>query len=732
MKRQFGEKDHGPNTINEGSIPSALVKAALFLSLSLLILLSFPFAEGQAQENIEPGPIIVKFKATSAQYPGVYLRQDAPLQPITGDNSLDSFNQTFNVISAKPLFRKTYVQDLRESQTVFLREMESVKDRFPKRSKRVPEDAKIPDVGNVYLLEVPQETDISAAINSLSKNPFVEYAELPQKVEFHWVPNDPYWYSYGSWGYPYDDLWGLKKIQVNLAWDITRGNNVVVAVVDSGLDYYHPDFDIWGNYWFNESERNGNDANCFDGQDDDLNGKIDDCFGWDFFNNDYDPMDDYGHGTHVTGIMAANENNGIGVVGIAHMAKFMVLRAYGYDIIQASAINYAVSEGADIINCSWGTPTFSQPLSDALNYAYSQGVAVVASARNYFTEVTTQNLPASHAGAITVGASTTDDRKANFSNFGKFVDLVAPGGNNDNGNGDINPWENPADDARHNILSLRSAVTAYPSPWLDVGTNYYRMGGTSMSAPHVSGVAALIISAESNNLKLDNIYDVLRVTSDDIAVYGKGVDDQTGFGRLNAYKAVTNRCLTPFVDVPPGYWAEASIRTITCREITSGCTSTSYCPGNNVTEAVASVFIIRAKYTGDFNYSGTPYFSDVLASHWAFKYIQKMYEDGINTGCGGGKYCPDNLVDRAEAAAYIIRSIYGENFQYTTYPPYFTDVPQSHWAYKYIQKMKDKGITAGCGGGKYCPDNITTREQMAVFTAKAPFKIWTKGRPEPN
>jgi subtilisin family serine protease len=296
---------------------------------------------------------MVKYQAASDQYPGTYLRQDAPLQPITGVDSLDTVNQTFNVLSATPLFRKTYVKDLREAQDVFLKEIDSVKARFPKRSLRIPEDAKLPDAGNIYLLEVPKDTDLKTAVSSLSENPFVEYAELPQTVEFHWLPNDPYWRSYGSWGYPYYDLWGLRKIQVDLAWDIARGNNVVVAIVDSGADYNHTDFDRTTNGWVNESERNGNDANCYDWQDDDGNGKVDDCYGWDFNGINYipdnDPMDVSGHGTHVSGIMAAKENNGTGVVGIVHGAKFMVLRAFSGTDYTVPAINYAVSEGADIM-----------------------------------------------------------------------------------------------------------------------------------------------------------------------------------------------------------------------------------------------------------------------------------------------------------------------------------------------------------------------------------------------
>jgi len=544
-------------------------------------------------------------------------------------------------------------------------------------------------------------------------------------------------------------LWGLRKIQVDQAWNYTRGNGVVIAVVDTGVDYNHPDFDITANAWINESERNGNDANCYDWQDNDGNGKVDDCWGWDFTDNNNGPMDGYGtdtgadgHGTHVAGIMGAKENNGLGIVGVAHGARYMILRAAGDVTERVAAINYAVFEGADIINCSWGTISYADPaLAAALDNARAAGVAVVASAGNYYRAVTTQNLPASHIGAITIGASTTADLSSNFSNYGKFVDLVAPGGDNDNGNGDYNAFENPADDPRHNILSLKSGGEhfSFPVPWLVINTNYYRLGGTSMSAPHVAGVAALIMSAESNYLTLGNIYDVLRVSSDDITAYGKGVDDQTGFGRLNAYKAVTNRCLTPYADVNPNPWPpggdSTNIKTITCRGIPTVCTSSNYCPYNNMTEAAAAAFVIRAKYTDNFTSGTQPHFSDVPANHPFFKYIQKMKEDGISTVPEGGMYYPDNPIDRAKAAQYIIRANYGGTFQYTTSPPFFTDVPQTHWAYPYIQKMRDENITtylSDCGRSRYCPAGITNRGQMASFIATAPFKIWKKGRPEPN
>jgi len=223
--------------------------------LSIFFTPGVTFAQEETGEPAASVKLIVKLKASNDNYPGVYLTQDTPLSPITGAPSIDSFNRVFSLGEARPLFRKTFVKDLRESQNVFLQEMEAVRKRFPKRSQRAPEDAKFPDVGNVYVFDLPIPTDPSAAIKELSANPFVESAELPQKVELQ--TNDPYWSSSGSWGFSYDDLWGLKKIQADQAWTITRGGGVIIAIVDSGIDYNNPDMDIsaTGNYWINESER---------------------------------------------------------------------------------------------------------------------------------------------------------------------------------------------------------------------------------------------------------------------------------------------------------------------------------------------------------------------------------------------------------------------------------------------------------------------------------------------
>jgi hypothetical protein len=131
-----------------------------------------------------------------------------------------------------------------------------------------------------------------------------------------------------------------------------------------------------------------------------------------------------------------------------------------------------------------------------------------------------------------------------------------------------------------------------------------------------------------------------------------------------------------FSDVMESHWAENYVNTLYYNGITTGCGNGNYCPSSNVSRAQMATFIIRALYGDTFSYSSTPYFTDVPDTHWAFMYIQKMYEDGITSGCGGTNYCPSSNVSRAQMATFIIRALYGDTFSYSG-TPYFTDVPDT-------------------------------------------------------
>ena len=171
-----------------------------------------------------------------------------------------------------------------------------------------------------------------------------------------------------------------------------------------------------------------------------------------------------------------------------------------------------------------------------------------------------------------------------------------------------------------------------------------------------------------------------------------------------------------FVDVPASHWAYEYIEAIYSNGITRGCSQNPlmYCPGQNVTRGQMAAFIIRAKYGENFSYTATSYFTDVPSTHTFFKYVQKLKDDGITAV--SGTYGVDNEVTRGQMAALIIRAKHGEDFSYTA-TPYFSDVPSTHTFFKYVQKMKDAGITAVTGN--YMVDNIVPRDQMAAFLGRA-------------
>jgi subtilisin family serine protease len=283
-------------------------------------------------------------------------------------------------------------------------------------------------------VKLPPGVDIEEALELYLEDPDVEHAEPNYLVYANSTPNDPH----------FDQLWGMHNTGQNVngtvgtadadidapeAWNVTTGSSdVVVAVIDSGVDINHPD--LAANIWTNAAELNGNP-----GEDDDGNGKIDDVHGWDFYVNNNDPRDANGHGTHVAGTIAAVGNNAKGVTGVSWSAKIMPIRfldAWGIgDTADAiAAIQYANEMGADIINNSWGGGAYSQPLKDAIDA--SDALFVCAAGNTGSNTDITPHYPSSYnsANIIAVAASDQNDNLASFSNYGAVsVDVAAPGVN---------------------------------------------------------------------------------------------------------------------------------------------------------------------------------------------------------------------------------------------------------------------------------------------------------------
>ncbi|RJQ21071.1 MAG: hypothetical protein C4560_04350 [Nitrospiraceae bacterium] len=286
------------------------------------------------------------------------------------------------------------------------------------------------DFKNVRLqhVKLSNNVNVEEAVEYYRKDPDVEYAEPNYIVRSFVSPDDT----------SYSQLWALQNtgqtggtpgadISAPDAWDMTTGSSdVIIAVVDTGVAYNHPD--LAGNIWTNTGE-----TSCSDGVDNDGNGYVDDCYGWDFVANDNDPTDYNGHGTHVAGTIAAVGNNSSGTTGVMWQAKIMPLRFLGINgsgttSDAVAAILYANSKGAHVINNSWGGSGYSQSLKDAIDA--SSAVVVCAAGNSASNSDSVPTYPASYTSSniISVAASDHNDNLASFSNYGTTsVDLAAPG-----------------------------------------------------------------------------------------------------------------------------------------------------------------------------------------------------------------------------------------------------------------------------------------------------------------
>jgi parallel beta-helix repeat protein len=356
---------------------------------------------------------------------------------------------------------------------------------------------RLDNFSNIYKLKFPKNCDLISIIEDYNNNPFIEYAEPNYIYHFCNIPND----------HIFSEQWSLNQsndhdIDCPEAWNITTGDSdIVIAIVDSGVDCSHPD--IIDNIWENENEIPGN------GLDDDNNGFVDDIKGWNFYSNTSNPIDYVGHGTHCAGIASAVTNNGIGIAGVCWNCSIMPLKI-GTDIgcieSAANAIIYAADNDADVISMSWGGGFDSILVRNALNYAYNKGVVLVgASGNNNFDF---KFYPAAFENVIAVAATDENDKKATFSNYGAWVDVAAPG---------------------VNILSLRANNTSMGNVWND---NYTIASGTSMACPHVAGLVGLILS-KNNSLNQNMIESILCNSVDKIES-----DESIGRGRINAFKAL--------------------------------------------------------------------------------------------------------------------------------------------------------------------------------------------------
>lgn len=323
----------------------------------------------------------------------------------------------------------------------------------------------------------------------LSSLPFVERVELNRAARPAYVPNDPMW----------TDMWHARAIKADKAWDISKGNSsVIVAVIDTGVNVVHED--LIGSRWRNPGEI------AEDHIDNDGNGYIDDLFGWDFAYNDRNPNDVHGHGTACAGLVAAVQDNNKGGCGVAPKAKWMALKAatdagWFYDSANIGAYLYAANNGAKVLSCSFFSDRVSPAEHDAINYCWNHNILPVVAAGNANTIF--PYYPGAYDNVLGVGATTTGNARAGFSNMGSWVDVAAPG------------------------TGLQATTTS-----LGYTTGF---GGTSGATPQVAGLAALVYSAKPGATNAE-VRAIIEDTATDLTT------QWTNYGMVNceaALKSIT-------------------------------------------------------------------------------------------------------------------------------------------------------------------------------------------------
>lgn len=429
-----------------------------------------------------PGKLLVKFKE------GIHLSiRSTGDMVVLGIISIDELNEKFKV---------------RGIQATMQNGVENQKN---------PELFKSIGLDRWYTFTCDEDINILDAVAAYEKNPFVEVAEPNFIGQAYLIPNDTHFNK--QWGlHNTGQTGGTSDADIDgpEAWDIKTGSsNVIIAVVDTGIEYDHED--LSANMWTNSGEIPWN------GIDEDGNGYTDDYWGWDFFHNGSNPMDIDGHGTHCSGIAGARANNNKGIAGVIWTVKLMAVKAAHYRNnfpldSTSKSIKYAADMGADVISMSFGFDYDPQALEDACTYAQGLGCLLVAAMGNHGGS--SPRWPAAYSTVMAVGAIDHDDKRTSWSAYGNHINVVAPG------------------------LDIYSTL---------LSDTYGKMWGTSMATPHVAGLAGLLKAQDLTRTNIE-LWTIIVNTADDLG--DPGWDKYHGMGRINAYVALYGAPYKPVLDGP--------------------------------------------------------------------------------------------------------------------------------------------------------------------------------------
>jgi thermitase len=485
-----------------------------------------------------PGELIVKFRDT-APVGAVAEELSARSQPfadVTDTAALDELNRRHGAARFRRIVRRqgSPTRTTRGRISRALAESLNASDQqqhAAQGAKRRAGAGQPRYLGNMYRVRLSDpQADVEQLAAAYAGEPNVEYAHpnylMPTSQAQTRVPDDPL----------YPEQWAHQRTDIEAAWHHQTGSSeVVIAIVDTGVDYDHEDLSakIW-------KDAQGNPGRDFVDVDPTVftDAGYSVYAGEDYQTPDNEPTDFHSHGTHCAGIAAAATDNATGVAGVAWGSRIMPIRA-GFTIGAAgipkgavdtaatvAGIDYAVTNGADVISMSFGGFAKNQALSNALQNAHSHGVVLVAAAGNMATGA--RSYPAAEDHVISVAATAADDTRASYSNFGWWIDVAAPGG----------------DKSADKDTGIVSTVPRTGAPFLADESGYNYFNGTSMAAPYVAGVAALVLS-EYPEATPEDVAARIMATADPPSGQHAGM---LGAGRVNVLGALTSSP-APFLKV---------------------------------------------------------------------------------------------------------------------------------------------------------------------------------------
>ena len=565
---------------------------------------------------------------------------------------------------------------------------------------------------NIFNVTIADNNEIEQAINALNLCTDVIFAEFQGKVELDFTPNDP----------RFINQWHHINIQSSYMWDVAQdASEIIIAIVDTGAKWNHED--LWQNIYLDPLELPGVTINwdtgeiVSDGVDYDENGYPNDVMGWDFSNwagtpnpGNNNPFEDrtgsvWTHGTHVAGIAGAIGNNGIGITGVAMNVKLMNIKIKpetqeNKTLKKLQGILYAAEKGAHVINCSWSSPkgisnTEIYLHEVVVNFATYQGSLVVASAGNTGNEtnyagnepVDNVNYPAGATNAVAVGSTNSNDHRAGDSVYGSWLDLMAPG---------------------YNVLS-----TLYTTS----GDDYVIMSGTSMAAPVVAGIAAMIKATHPTFTPLQ-IKQRLIETTDPLPqdIPGNSLYGMMGSGRVNALNAVIDGKTSHQLSQGSIHWVSFPYLPIMSHDLETvlnnsfGNTLLSISPDSNIKQISWNYGDPASLYWSTIEQDWVNK-NHVLDSRYGYKIQMPSSEDKIITVAG---YQPDYwgndsdlmVLPRSHTTTEIWLGYFMPQNEHPLYAlqeiePYLSMIKTQYWSLSKVYKQNGDYFWAGLSNSEY-------------------------------